>query len=421
MVYSFNDSLSCSSNRLKRGRVRSEARKFVGNETGSVGNFTAACACNNPEYAANGISNPVFHELKYSGGTRARRVMLKCKHISSNIRSILQAEEDLLLTRKKAKKEEHNIKKALRRALDQSSAAQRQVTTYFASTGSARKKRMHECIARFVFGLNLSARCVEEDAFHVFVESILDAGISLARSSTSRPQASDHVHKPCVAHLQTKLLKEVIFSGQLFIPRAFLTPQPLAHATYAFMRVQEYDRVRRGVQRKLESGRRYGFTLTIDGLTNITGHHVLNIMVQGLFDGENGSIFLKTVDAFEMLQRLKEKNGEWGREDAVFLSKVMIEAIEEVGAENVVQVITDAPSVNVKLWSLIRDKFPGIICGPCGCHKMNLLMGDIGKLPTVAATLKLGCGIVNTVTRSSVLKGFYEDVNVDRVAGLRKQ
>ena len=173
--------------------------------------------------------------------------------------------------------------------------------------------------------------------------------------------------------------------------------------------------------RSRTSWRRYGFTLTIDGLTNTTGHHILNIMVQGLFDGECGSIFLKTVDAFEMLQRLKGNHGEWGREDAVFLSKVMIQAIEEVGAENVVQVITDAPSVNVKLWSLIRDKSPSIICGPCGCHKMNLLMSDIGKLPTVAATLKLGCDIVTTVTRSSVLKGFYEDANDDRVAGLRKQ
>ena len=185
--------------------------------------------------------------------------------------------------------------------------------------------------------------------------------------------------------------------------------------------MQEYDRVRTVVTKKLESGRRYGFTLTIDGLTNIVGHHILNVMVQGVFNGACGSIFLKTVDAFEMLQRLKEAQGQWCREDAAFLSRIMIEAIEEVGAEHVVQVITDAPSVNVKLWSLLRERYPLIVCGPCCCHKMNLLMGDIGKLPPIAETLKLGSGIVTTVTRSSVLKGFCEDFNEGRVAGLRKQ
>ena len=208
-------SYSCSSNRGKRGRPGGQARGFLANEVGTNGNYRADCACNNPTFASNGTPNVEYHELRYSWGTRARRLMLDCKYISADVRRVLQAEEDLFYTRKRAKKEDKVRKAALQQRLKECGAAQRQVTTYFASAGARRKNAMHEVIARFVYDLNLSARCIDEDAFHAFVESILDTGISLGFSATARPRAADHVHKPSVTHLQSKLLAKVriVFRG----------------------------------------------------------------------------------------------------------------------------------------------------------------------------------------------------------------
>ena len=159
MVSVSDTSLSCSSETRKRGRRKGVARRvYVSEETGSNGNFHALCACQNPKFAANGIINPRKHTLSYSGGAKARQAMLKCEHISADVRTVLQAEEDLCSTRKKAKREESEKKGILRKCLMDDKAAQQVVTSYYQSAGDRRKTAMHEAIARFVYGLNLSAR-----------------------------------------------------------------------------------------------------------------------------------------------------------------------------------------------------------------------------------------------------------------------
>lgn len=53
--------------------------------------------------------------------------------------------------------------------------------------------------------------------------------------------------------------------------------------------------------------------------------------------------------------------------------------IEKIGPENVVQVVTDNASENVKVGSTIMGVFPHIYWTPCAAHCVNLIFGDIFK------------------------------------------
>jgi hypothetical protein len=54
--------------------------------------------------------------------------------------------------------------------------------------------------------------------------------------------------------------------------------------------------------------------------------------------------------------------------------------IEDIGEENVVQVVTDNASVNIAAASLLAAKRPSIFWNGCAAHRLDLMLEDIGKL-----------------------------------------
>ncbi|CAN1801574.1 hypothetical protein LINPERHAP1_LOCUS23021 [Linum perenne] len=56
-------------------------------------------------------------------------------------------------------------------------------------------------------------------------------------------------------------------------------------------------------------------------------------------------------------------------------------AIEEVGAEHVVQVVTDNASNNMGAKALLLEKRPNIFWSSCATHTINLMLQGIGNLP----------------------------------------
>ncbi|CAN1788467.1 hypothetical protein LINPERHAP1_LOCUS18062 [Linum perenne] len=56
-------------------------------------------------------------------------------------------------------------------------------------------------------------------------------------------------------------------------------------------------------------------------------------------------------------------------------------AIEEVGAEHVVQVVTDNASNNMGAKTLLLEKRPNIFWSSCTTHTINLMLQGIGNLP----------------------------------------
>ncbi|KAH0640025.1 hypothetical protein KY285_036611 [Solanum tuberosum] len=61
--------------------------------------------------------------------------------------------------------------------------------------------------------------------------------------------------------------------------------------------------------------------------------------------------------------------------------------IERIGQENVVQIVTDNASENVKAGSVMMGAYPHIYWTPCAAHCINLMFGDIFKVKPYASVL----------------------------------
>ena len=82
--------------------------------------------------------------------------------------------------------------------------------------------------------------------------------------------------------------------------------------------------------------------------------------------------------------------------DGLYLMGLFKEAIEEVGRENVVQIVTDSASNNVLAGGLIEDEYPTIFWTTCSVHCINLLLKDINNIAWVG----------NTITQAKMLQTF---------------
>ena len=97
----------------------------------------------------------------------------------------------------------------------------------------------------------------------------------------------------------------------------------------------------------------------------------------------DGSNFVKTGEKlFEMLDSL----------------------VEEIGEENVVQVITNNGSNYVLVDKLLEEKRPHLYWTPCVAHCKDLMVEDIEKLPLIKKTILKGVRLVGFIySHSSTL------------------
>jgi len=77
-----------------------------------------------------------------------------------------------------------------------------------------------------------------------------------------------------------------------------------------------------------------------------------------------GATFLNSVDS----------SGE--TKDASYIATVISAAIEKVGSDNIVQVITDNAANCKAAWNLIKNTYPRNVCSPCAAHCLDLLLED---------------------------------------------
>jgi hypothetical protein len=114
-----------------------------------------------------------------------------------------------------------------------------------------------------------------------------------------------------------------------------------------------------------------GGTIVSDGWSDVQHRPILNILLVT----PAGATFLNSVDSSEQVKT------------AQFIADVITTAIEEVGPQHVVQVITDSAANCKASWETIKAKFPHIICSPCAAHCLDLLLEDWSKLP-MASVIK---------------------------------
>ncbi|KAG6491142.1 hypothetical protein ZIOFF_052474 [Zingiber officinale] len=104
-----------------------------------------------------------------------------------------------------------------------------------------------------------------------------------------------------------------------------------------------------------------GVSICSDGWSDVQRRPLINIMAVC----ESGPMFLKAINC----------EGEY--KDKAFISKLLINTINEVGHQNVVQVVTDNAPVCKAAGLLVEAKYPHIFWTPCVVHTLNLALKNI--------------------------------------------
>jgi hypothetical protein len=100
-------------------------------------------------------------------------------------------------------------------------------------------------------------------------------------------------------------------------------------------------------------------------------------------------MFLKSVDASDQVK------------DANLLFCLLDEVVEEVGVQNVVQVITDNAANYVVAGRMLEEKHRTIWWTPCAAHCLDLMLEDIRKIEWVKKTVEQGKSITRYIYNHS--------------------
>lgn len=133
--------------------------------------------------------------------------------------------------------------------------------------------------------------------------------------------------------------------------------------------------------------RERGCTLMCDGWTTITRRSLLNFLVYSSL----GTVFIRSVDSTEYVK------------DATYLNKLFNEVIEDIGAECVVQIITDNDASMKKAGMILMQQRPNIFWSPCAAHCLDLMIEDIAKRKMIKGVILKAKKITNFIYQSNRL------------------
>ena len=112
----------------------------------------------------------------------------------------------------------------------------------------------------------------------------------------------------------------------------------------------------------------FGVTIMCDGWTGPTRKSIINFMVY--CDGR--TVFLRSVDASAEVK------------DADYIYGLLQEVVVEVGAQNVVQIVTDNGSNFKKAGEMLMNNPDyNLFWTPCAAHCIDLMLKDMGKISKV--------------------------------------
>lgn len=147
---------------------------------------------------------------------------------------------------------------------------------------------------------------------------------------------------------------------------------PSYHETRNTFLKREVDAVNEKLEKYKKEWKKTGCSIMSDGWTDGKGRTITNFLV----NSPMGTIFLKSVDTSAISN------------DGINLFKLLDSIVDEVGEENVVQVITDCASAYVKAGEYLMEKRPHLYWSPCGAHVIDNMLQDIGNLPIPMETVR---------------------------------
>jgi len=187
--------------------------------------------------------------------------------------------------------------------------------------------QVHQYIARWVYTHGIPFNAVDNDEFKEMVEAIGCFGPGL------RP--------PSQYDLREKLLKE------------------------------EHARMKTLLLDREEEKNKNGCSVMTDAWTDMKRTSIMNLCTHT----SEGASFMKS----------KEMSDVSHTSEVIF--ELVDKAIDELGAENVVQIVTDNASNNMGAKTLMLEKRPNIFWSSCATHTINLMLQGIGSLPRFKKTI----------------------------------
>ena len=136
---------------------------------------------------------------------------------------------------------------------------------------------------------------------------------------------------------------------------------------YNALRTTLLDNERRHIERILEpikkTWKETGVSLCSDGWTDDQKRPLINMMAAA----KQGAMMLKAINCDGVY---KDKNE---------ISRLLLESINEIGPDNVVQVVTDNAHVCAAAGAIVESTHPHIFWTPCVVHTLNLALKDLLK------------------------------------------
>lgn len=157
----------------------------------------------------------------------------------------------------------------------------------------------------------------------------------------------------------------------------------------------EYSTVKSNVETKLQNAKALG--LITDGWTSVTGKTIINFVIT-----TPKPIFYKCVYP------------ETEKETGNFIGEELNKIISEVGSSKFVAVITDNAANMKSAWTYISERHPHISCVGCISHTLNLLNGDIIKLPKIKDTINKVLSVIKFVKRKTTLLAVFEKIQIEK-------
>ena len=162
-----------------------------------------------------------------------------------------------------------------------------------------------------------------------------------------------------IDHDSFKLFMEAVgqFGPRFKAPNQYQLREPLLK--------EEVDRMKELLKKHEEEWAQNGCSIMTDAWTDRKRRSIMNLCV----NSSMGTVFLSS----------KEASDEAHTSELIF--EYVDKCIEQVGPQNVVQVVTDNAANNMGAAKLLKLKRPNIFWTSCATHTINLMLESIGKMP----------------------------------------
>lgn len=193
------------------------------------------------------------------------------------------------------------------------------------------------------------------------------------------------------------MLNSVAEYGKGFIP-------PSYHEVRVTFFKKEVESISKLVEKYKDEWKKTGCTLILDGWTDNKDRSMTNFLV----NSPRGTVFLKSVDTSDIFKNVDN------------LFELIDSMVEEIGEENVVQVVTDSAPTYVKAGEMLMMKRKKLFWNPCAAHCLDLILSDIGDMPIHKDTMSKARKIAVFIYRHSwvinLMRKYTKDRELTRAA-----